>query len=294
MYDQLSDDALLKLLSTEEDRLPRAAVDEFLRRGGRMAAPLLRIVDDRGLWDSPPPGCYAPTHAAFLLAALQPPDALVPLLRAIHIAFELQETFVTDYADLILARFGPDALPSLIPLSRKRSEPFELRITVNEAIARIGLVHRPARAAARDHLLAVARDQGEDPELRNLAAHGFVEYATKDDRETLRELEDEDLLDKEAAALAVAGRYPAHYGSPIDLLELYDPDAVEERRKFWNEVEESAPEAELPDDPSLEALSRLDAADAPPAPLVNAAPKVGRNDPCPCGSGKKHKKCCGN
>ena len=28
------------------------------------------------------------------------------------------------------------------------------------------------------------------------------------------------------------------------------------------------------------------------APLVRAAPKVGRNDPCPCGSGKKHKKCC--
>ena len=23
-------------------------------------------------------------------------------------------------------------------------------------------------------------------------------------------------------------------------------------------------------------------------------PKVGRNDPCPCGSGKKHKKCCAN
>jgi hypothetical protein len=22
------------------------------------------------------------------------------------------------------------------------------------------------------------------------------------------------------------------------------------------------------------------------------APKVGRNDPCPCGSGKKYKKCC--
>jgi uncharacterized protein len=24
-----------------------------------------------------------------------------------------------------------------------------------------------------------------------------------------------------------------------------------------------------------------------------AGPKVGRNDPCPCGSGKKFKKCCG-
>ena len=26
--------------------------------------------------------------------------------------------------------------------------------------------------------------------------------------------------------------------------------------------------------------------------IVNTGPKVGRNDPCPCGSGKKHKKCC--
>lgn len=27
--------------------------------------------------------------------------------------------------------------------------------------------------------------------------------------------------------------------------------------------------------------------------IVNEGPKVGRNDPCPCGSGKKYKKCCG-
>jgi preprotein translocase subunit SecA len=30
-----------------------------------------------------------------------------------------------------------------------------------------------------------------------------------------------------------------------------------------------------------------------PQTVVRDAPKVGRNDPCPCGSGKKHKKCCG-
>jgi preprotein translocase subunit SecA len=28
-------------------------------------------------------------------------------------------------------------------------------------------------------------------------------------------------------------------------------------------------------------------------PVKRAAAKVGRNDPCPCGSGKKHKNCCG-
>jgi len=30
-----------------------------------------------------------------------------------------------------------------------------------------------------------------------------------------------------------------------------------------------------------------------PQPVVRNAPKVSRNDPCPCGSGKKYKKCCG-
>jgi len=29
------------------------------------------------------------------------------------------------------------------------------------------------------------------------------------------------------------------------------------------------------------------------APVLRDGPKVGRNDPCPCGSGKKYKKCCG-
>jgi SEC-C motif-containing protein len=30
----------------------------------------------------------------------------------------------------------------------------------------------------------------------------------------------------------------------------------------------------------------------PKAPVVREAPKIGRNDPCSCGSGKKFKKCC--
>ena len=29
-----------------------------------------------------------------------------------------------------------------------------------------------------------------------------------------------------------------------------------------------------------------------PAPIRSTTPKVGRNDPCPCGSGRKYKHCC--
>ncbi|WP_083839452.1 SEC-C metal-binding domain-containing protein [Methylophaga frappieri] len=32
---------------------------------------------------------------------------------------------------------------------------------------------------------------------------------------------------------------------------------------------------------------------APQSPITRDYPKIGRNDPCPCGSEKKFKKCCG-
>jgi hypothetical protein len=42
-------------------------------------------------------------------------------------------------------------------------------------------------------------------------------------------------------------------------------------------------------------LRRFESNDfAPPIPIVEHSPKIGRNAPCPCGSGKKYKKCCGS
>ena len=31
----------------------------------------------------------------------------------------------------------------------------------------------------------------------------------------------------------------------------------------------------------------------PKGPVVRKSPKIGRNDPCICGNGRKYKKCCG-
>ena len=45
-----------------------------------------------------------------------------------------------------------------------------------------------------------------------------------------------------------------------------------------------------PDKP--EDITQLELLLNPPKPKI-AEKKIGRNDPCPCGSGKKHKKCCG-
>ena len=55
-------------------------------------------------------------------------------------------------------------------------------------------------------------------------------------------------------------------------------------RAYWLEQRARAPEGQVEDDFRF-------GTDAP-MPHLRAAPKVGRNDPCPCGSGRKFKKCC--
>ena len=51
------------------------------------------------------------------------------------------------------------------------------------------------------------------------------------------------------------------------------------------------PLMEIPDDTPSAASTR--STPSAPTPLRRDADQVGRNDPCPCGSGKKYKKCCG-
>ncbi len=55
-------------------------------------------------------------------------------------------------------------------------------------------------------------------------------------------------------------------------------------------VGDSAAARELQAAPAAPAA---EAEETPLDPIVNAGPKIGRNDPCPCGSGKKYKHCCG-
>ncbi len=43
----------------------------------------------------------------------------------------------------------------------------------------------------------------------------------------------------------------------------------------------------------LEQARMAGAGDMQVQQVVRSGEKVGRNDPCPCGSGKKYKKCCG-
>lgn len=74
---------------------------------------------------------------------------------------------------------------------------------------------------------------------------------------------------------------------------------VEAEMGWWASFKDK-PAASTEPDPWLALAGRAQSNKPwPPEPLlpietvVRASPKVGRNDPCPCGSGKKFKKCCG-
>ena len=70
-----------------------------------------------------------------------------------------------------------------------------------------------------------------------------------------------------------------------ELIEQKRREEAERQQLAFQHAQASAlPEVEQESGPQAE---------APHQPMVRDAPKVGRNDPCPCGSGKKYKQCHG-
>jgi SEC-C motif-containing protein len=60
-------------------------------------------------------------------------------------------------------------------------------------------------------------------------------------------------------------------------------------RKGWTDAKKRRPRVRELDPVMPEEMQNSGAAEA----TRRTGPKVGRNEPCPCGSGRKHKKCCG-
>jgi HEAT repeat protein len=102
-------------------------------------------------------------------------------------------------------------------------------------------------------------------------------------------------LDHTVAALfAMVGRAaPKTASRPASIFS----SSAQRKELSWDDE----PDAELtfppaPGAPAAAAPAAPAPAAAPlaaPKPIRRDVPKVGRNDPCPCGSGKKYKKCCG-
>ncbi|MCY2962704.1 MAG: DUF1186 domain-containing protein [Planctomycetota bacterium] len=70
-------------------------------------------------------------------------------------------------------------------------------------------------------------------------------------------------------------------------------DTVEELNWWFSFQETPSPTSTHANSVALGQKPVLDIPPPLPTTVRNETPRVGRNDPCPCGSGKKFKKCCG-
>jgi len=77
----------------------------------------------------------------------------------------------------------------------------------------------------------------------------------------------------------------------IDMASVSDPKELQDLNDQWMSAPRPAFEGKTPaeiaqNDSSLLTMKKVET-------YRRTEPRVGRNDPCPCGSGKKYKKCCG-
>ncbi len=82
--------------------------------------------------------------------------------------------------------------------------------------------------------------------------------------------------------------------SKVEVRAKDDVDAVEEQnRRAAAEQEYQYQSASSEPEPAPAAAPAARTSETQPAPFVRGMKKVGRNEPCPCGSGKKYKQCHG-
>jgi len=94
-----------------------------------------------------------------------------------------------------------------------------------------------------------------------------------------------------ADTIVAKGMNPQYWGMAKSLVMQAEADGVDTQdeqavQRYIAEYNLWLMEESLAAQPDLRDLS-------PPMPIVEHSPKIGRNAPCPCGSGRKYKKCCG-
>jgi preprotein translocase subunit SecA len=82
----------------------------------------------------------------------------------------------------------------------------------------------------------------------------------------------------------------------LSLVRIRQEEAVDSVEKQRQAEESRVVQRQVHSDPAPAVGGDPNAAAqaaAPNAPVTRGSPKVGRNDPCPCGSGRKFKECHG-
>jgi len=250
------------------------------------ASALIHMAVDDELHDdvTDDPRVWAPVHAWRVLGLLKAPEAVRPLIGLLWRIGECDDDWVGEEIPDVLAEIGEPALGPLFACFDALSGDELARNAVSDAVGLIGRRHPECRDACVEGLterLLRFNSQGSGVnaflvlalvEMKAVESLAVIEAAFASGRVDPTVLGDVEDVRIEFGVQAERTTPPPR----TRLSDLYEAHR--------ETLEEIAPGAgEIVDDLEY---------DEPLEPYT-APEKVGRNDPCPCGSGKKFKKCCG-
>jgi SEC-C motif len=259
-------------------------------------------------------------HALYLLHDLQAPAVLDIGRRLLRLGDDTTDYWFGDdlFEEMpgLLARAGRTQLPELLAMLEDPDLSLSHRLLAAGALLRLAQEQpalRPAISAfLRQHLQQFITRKGLPASLKPRKRDKFEYDADTYLGLLLAEIQDADLreLDTEMRQLHRLGLVDESISggeADIDYENHNPPRPVPDIFARYQELRQR-PDNYSPFHPDAAALAQKRAEEqARHAKLREefmhqqhltrqprlADPKIGRNDPCPCGSGKKHKKCCG-
>lgn len=214
-------------------------------------------------------------------------EAAIPLVvKKLHAMGEI----LSEQCVEALGKIGTDAAAEAVAEGWLESE-WDYRVYATGALEKI---HADTTVRKCLELLP----QEKDLDIRTKLADALLGQFADEGIEPVREMVQRraydsmssDLMRKLIAVSTIVGVTFPEY--PIWKREAEDRLAKQERRmkEMWNFMQ--TPSQPAAPSQSGSARERGDFLERKPAPFLRTKKQVGRNDPCPCGSGKKFKKCC--
>jgi SEC-C motif-containing protein len=302
-YNKMATAELIDLLFKDEDRVPEPHIIELISRGDQAAAPLREVLTNEDFWYEGQDGDHwIPVHAIVILSALRDEKAFPDLIDMVPHAYFSNHNGVIQILPAALAEYGEKGIEAYTNrITELRGAYWDnpdfssVRSLFSQALTRIALRDELVRGRITDFICNTFADPGEDDRLF-LSLSAAYPAALDQDRglKALRTAYQRGVIDE-----AVTGKLKDLIKSLEDphsddyaelengLFDFYNPELIAERQREKAESKEERLYWGM-EDKSVPSGYTVTAEG-----VIRGLEKVGRNDPCPCGSGKKYKKCCG-
>ena len=317
--DLMAPDAIVEILrATPFSVLPEEALRAAQQQPDAMKPLLLELVRESILRvrEGRPIESNASYFALYLLTESKAREVLPLLIELISLPgkgpFDVLGNGVHEDVPRMLATFTDDDLSILHRLVRNRKLNEYVRAAASTAYIHLVRDEKLTREQAASHLEGHLRwvcdhEQGEDevagwlicdlellavPSSLEIIERAFAMDRVHDSITTLKYVRKMFAKGDEHYAKSMEATLPGHISDTIAELKEWSAfrEDSDSDTEFWEEDAYSAL-----DDQSLDtdAEAPVDWSDWDVGTIRNETPRVGRNQTCPCGSGKKYKKCCG-